>query len=257
MPSILRGLLVVIICACTALIPYVSAEDVSYGVANYVPIAGRNIIDGYIVSSINEGFFVSNKAYDENMVGLVTTRPAISFIDSDTGNKFPVVSSGKAQVLVSAVNGSIVVGDSITSSDIPGVGMKATKPGMVLGTALEPYNPSDPDTVSKIEVSVNIRFFGQNAGSNSVFDIFKLSLLTAVNEQPPVFFKYLTSGFVVIASVLLGFYFFGKVASKGIEALGRNPLAGRMIQFGIAVNVIITVVTIASGLIIAIIILRL
>lgn len=235
----------------------VAANDVSYGVANYVPIEGSNVIDGYIVSSINNGFFVSNKAYDENIVGVITTRPAISFIDSSTGDKYPMVASGKAYVLVSGLAGPVQVGDPITTSVLPGIGMKAMQPGLIIGTSLEEFAPQKPNDVKKIELAINIRYHGANAGSNSFFDVFKISLLSAANEQPPAFFKYLTAGSVVLGSVVLGFYFFGKVASKGIEALGRNPMAGRMIQFGITVNVLITIVTIASGLIIAIIILRL
>lgn len=235
----------------------VLADEVSYSVANYVDISGRNIVDGYIISSIDSGFFVSNKPYDENVVGIVTTRPAISFVDSDTKDKYPLVTSGKAYVLVSAKNGPIKAGDPIATSDVPGVGMKATKPGIIIGTALQEYKPTNPQTIQKIELAISIRYYGQNAGETSIFDLFKLSLVSAANEQPPVFFKYITAGFVVIGSVMLGFYFFGQVASRGIDALGRNPLAGRMIQFGIVLNVVITVVTIASGLIIAIIILRL
>jgi hypothetical protein len=70
---------------------------------------------------------------------------------------------------------------------------------------------------------------GRNIVESSIFDLFQLSLMTVANEQPPVFFKYIIAGFVVIGSVMLGFYFFGQVASRGIDALGRNPLAGKMV----------------------------
>jgi hypothetical protein len=39
-------------------------------------------------------------------------------------------------VKVSTKNGDIQPGDYITTSDIPGVGMKATEPGRVIGKAL-------------------------------------------------------------------------------------------------------------------------
>lgn len=37
---------------------------------------------------------------------------------------------------VTTINGDIASGDFITTSDIPGVGMKATEPGRVIGKAL-------------------------------------------------------------------------------------------------------------------------
>lgn len=136
--------------------------------------------------------------------------------------------------------------------------MKATEPGTILGTALEDYDPSDPNTITKIGVQIDIRYYSFNrVAAESVFDLFKISLSNAASQQPPIFFKYFTAAFVVIGSVILGIYFFGRVATKGVEALGRNPLAARIIEFGIVINVIITIATIAAGLIIAIVILRL
>jgi len=43
-------------------------------------------------------------------------------------------------VKVTTENGTIQVGDPITSSSTPGVGMKATKAGAIVGMALEPFN---------------------------------------------------------------------------------------------------------------------
>lgn len=235
------------------------SQGVSYGVANFATVNGENIEDGKIVTSSKEGFFISETPYDDAMVGVITTQPAISFIDTtDITNKQPIISSGNAFVLVSAKNGAIKEGDPITTSDIKGVGMKATEPGNILGAALEDFNPSDPNSIEKINVKIDIRYYSfSKAAAESVFDLFKISLSHAATQQPPIFFKYFTAAFVVIGSVILGLYFFGRVATKGVEALGRNPLAAKIIEFGIIINVIITVATIASGLIIAIIILRL
>jgi len=58
-----------------------------------------------------------------------------------------------------------------------------------------------------------------------------------------------------MAAQLLGFVAFGRVAGRGVEALGRNPLAARVIQLGIFLNVFITVAIIAAGILVAILIL--
>ena len=44
--------------------------------------------------------------------------------------------SGRVPVKVSTKNGDIRPGDYITTSDIPGVGMRATRAGHVIGKAL-------------------------------------------------------------------------------------------------------------------------
>jgi F0F1-type ATP synthase membrane subunit c/vacuolar-type H+-ATPase subunit K len=235
-----------------------AAEEISYGVAQYITIDDTNVQNGQLVTSSKSGFSISAKEYDENIYGVTAQKPAITFIETaNNDNKQQVVTSGNAIVLVNGQNGPIFKGDPITSSKAKGVGMKAKRPGVIIGTALENYNPKDPTVAQKISVQVDIRFFSMDVATSSFIDVFKLSMFSAANEQPPVFFKYFTAGFTIMGSILLGFYFFGRVAAKGIEALGRNPLASRMIQVGIIINVIITIATIVCGLIIAIVILRL
>ncbi len=233
-------------------------ETVSYGVAQIVEIPDEDVAPALIVGTSKDGFYLPTKEYDENIYGVVAELPAITFIDTeDYAQQQQVVTTGNALLQVSTANGPIAEGDPITTSGVKGIGMKATSPGMVVGTAMEPFNSDDPNEIGKINIKVEVHFFSLDQINQSIFDVFKLSLFTAANEQPPVFFKYFTAGLVVIGSILLGFYFFGRVAAKGVDALGRNPLASRMIQLGIIINVVITVATIASGLIIAIIILRL
>lgn len=235
-----------------------AAEEISYGVAQYVAIDDTDVKDGQIVTSSKQGFHISAKEYDDSIYGVVAKKPAITFIESgNNDNKQQVVTSGTAQLLVNGENGPIYKGDPITSSKVKGVGMKAKRPGVIIGTALENYNPSNPTSVDRVNIRIDVRFYSMDVATSSLIDVFKLSMFSAANEQPPVFFKYFTAGFTIMGSILLGFYFFGRVAAKGIEALGRNPLASRMIQIGIIINVIITIATIVCGLIIAIVILRL
>ncbi len=51
--------------------------------------------------------------------------------------------SGRVPVKVSTKNGDIQPGDYITTSDIPGVGMKATEAGRVIGKALTGLSGTD------------------------------------------------------------------------------------------------------------------
>jgi len=63
-------------------------------------------------------------------------------------------------VKVSTINGAINKGEPITSSSIPGVGMKATEAGPTVGKALEPFRcDTDGPCQGKILVFVNVGWF--------------------------------------------------------------------------------------------------
>lgn len=55
--------------------------------------------------------------------------------------------SGRVPVKVSTKNGEIRPGDYITTSDIPGVGMKATEAGHVIGKALTSLSGTGQGTI--------------------------------------------------------------------------------------------------------------
>jgi hypothetical protein len=232
--------------------------DVSLGIANYLPVQGSNIKNGDIVSFTNKGYFLSKTAYDSTVIGIVTTNPAVSLnIKNGSKNNYPVASSGTVIVNVSTQNGTIKKGDIITTSEIPGVGMKAEKSGFVLGNAMEAFSSSNPKEIGQISVALNLHYaYSNSTSANSIKDIFNLSLNSASNS-PSAFFKYLIAGIVIILSFILGFLSFGRVANTGVEALGRNPMASKMIQLGIALNVFITIAIIGAGFAMAFLIIRL
>lgn len=95
--------------------------------------------NGEIISSsnckISGEYYLCNKSYDLNIIG------TYFFVDSikvnPRLNEFPLKTSGVTYVKFNSENGEIKQGDPITSSSIPGVGMKATEKGIILGVALE------------------------------------------------------------------------------------------------------------------------
>lgn len=226
----------------------------SLGIANYYQIAVGEAKDGDIISSSDKGYHKANTPYDPGVVGVVTESPAVSFNLEDLENSVPVVSNGTVVVNISTENGPIKKGDLVTTSTKDGIGMKALKSGFVIGTALEDYSDSQPGTIA---VSLNIRFNSSSKTQvgQSLSDVFNLSALAAT-EQPSTVFKYFLAGVVAVLSFLLGFLSFGRVAAKGVEALGRNPLGGKVIELGIFLNVLITILIVASGLVVAFLILR-
>lgn len=75
--------------------------------------------------------------YAVKTLGIVSTKPGQVIGDVDgIGKPLPVALSGRVPVKVTLKNGDINPGDYIATSDIPGVGMKATEPGRVIGKAL-------------------------------------------------------------------------------------------------------------------------
>lgn len=228
----------------------------SLSLSNYIPIIDKQVKDGNIIISTSKGYSLSHQPYEQNIVGVVSQNSAIVFSGQSNANSYPIVSSGKTSILVSTLNGPIKKGDLVTTSSITGVGMRASRSGYVLGMALSEFTDKDNKQIGVVQVALNIHFATLNIKlGDNLLDIFKLSSL-ATYEQPLTVFKYFIAALIVFSSFFFGFFVFGKVAGKGVEALGRNPLASKMIGVGIVMNVIITVVVILSGLGLALVILR-
>ena len=92
--------------------------------------------------------------YDPNLMGVASTAPGL-VLGFTTGTE--VALSGRVPTAFSPINGPVAIGDPLTSSIYPGVAMKATQPGKIIGHALQAS-----DTTSTIEVFINV---GYDAGS--------------------------------------------------------------------------------------------
>ncbi len=84
---------------------------------------------------------------EEQIIGVVSTKPGLTlgFDDTPTGKResgYPVALTGRVPIKLSTENGPIAVGDQITLSSIPGVGMKARAGDVVVGSALEAFDGS-------------------------------------------------------------------------------------------------------------------
>jgi hypothetical protein len=229
----------------------------SLGVARIIQTKDKNIKDGSILSGSPKGAILSDTPYDSQVLGVVA-RDAAILINAQSGDRVaPVISVGTVYLLVSTKDGAIKKGDMIATSTMPGVGVKAIKSGYVLGTALEDYNNPNPKKVDKIAVDLALQYFNSKSVlPGSLSDILKIALLPTKDSPSPIF-KYIVAGGVVLSSFILGFLSFGRTAAKGIEALGRNPAAGKIIHLGIIFNVGIVVVIVFAGLAVSFLILRL
>jgi hypothetical protein len=110
-------------------------------------------------------FTYTKKPYQPDLVAIVsdindaTDFNSIGYNIKSEDNPVPIALNGRVKVKVSSINGNIKPGDYITSSSMPGVGMKANKAGKVIGIALNEYNNTDPNEIGLILVFVNPTFY--------------------------------------------------------------------------------------------------
>lgn len=234
-----------------------SAQINSLGIATYLPVIDKKVEDGDIIVTSEKGYTLSTIAYSSSIVGVVSLNPAISLKTEGAKSGYPVVESGISYVKVTDTNGNIKKGDFITSSQIRGTGMKADASGFIVGTALDDASFSKAGQIKLIQIHVSPRFLQSNiALSNSILDIFKIGKLAAT-EKPSKVLQYIVAAIITIVTFGAGFLIFARTVNTGIEALGRNPLAGRMIQLSIVFNVILIIVIIVAGTGLAYLVIRL
>jgi hypothetical protein len=103
-----------------------------------------------IDSSISAGVKKSSSSYDKNAIGIVSTKPGLVLGDGTaniTDTPVMIALTGRVPVKVNNENGPIAAGDNLTPSSVPGVAMKATRAGQIIGQAMNDYNASGEGTV--------------------------------------------------------------------------------------------------------------
>jgi len=142
--------------------------------AEYMPLASESFEAGDVVISrpateeekanglTNEPFIgvKASTSYDNNLLGVVSYSDIPALGTKVNDNYLPIALIGRVPVKVSTENGSIQPGDYLTSSTKPGVAMKATEAGPVIGKALEAYNNSNPDIIGSVILFINIGWYG-------------------------------------------------------------------------------------------------
>jgi len=239
--------------------PPIAGAQQSSGIATTVALNEANAQEGDIVSSTNGIFSLSNTDYDASAYGIIDKSSAAVFENASLKNGRPIVQSGKVNVRVSTLNGNIQKGTYIATSTIPGVGQLATQPGFIIGMALGDFSCQQvgvkkqkikDKTVCLGTIPLSLQIGTSNPYvtlRDNLIEMLKLGI-SSPYYSPLASLRYLLATLVTILSFVLGFYYFGRVAKNGIEALGRNPLAGKMIEFGIVLNLVLTVAIMGAGI---------
>ena len=217
--------------------PSVTPENIAEGIGVPVQVEDADAEDGDIISFASGKYHLSSESFDPGVFGVVSSGAIITIGAEGEQKASSVVNSGRAFVRVSSLSGDIKSGDPITTTSvIPGIGVKADGYGYTIGTALADFSSKDLEKIGKIPALINIRV-------SSPFKIFETS--------PRLALRYILGFLIAGGAIIIGFTYFGKVARTGVEAVGRNPLAARLVEFSVFLNLFLTLGIIAAGAVIA------
>ncbi len=227
----------------------------TYDFAISVPIIDPSVDEGSIISYVDGEYILSIEAFDTKLFGIVSGDPSLYLEDRNLESYALVGSKGEMDVRVSTKNGEIKRGDYLTSSEIPGVAQKADKSGRVLGISLDDYTNTDPNSIGYVAAYIDIKsHLKQESLTENLLTVISDGLSSAF-LTPLASLRYIMALIVTSITFAIAFLSFSRLTSRGVEALGRNPLAGSSIKSVIIFNFILTFIIIASGLAIAYLIL--
>lgn len=225
----------------------VIAQD-STGVAVSVPVTDTEAKAGDILCSTPEGIKRCSKEFDSAIYGVVVDDPTVFIQDPELPDTKLVIRSGVAKVNVNSTLGSIKSGEAVTSSTSTGVGVLAKGNGFVLGTAIDDYENTDANALGQVTVLVSPHYVtGLTSNRVNLLALLRNGLDGPILE-PLQSLRYVLAVFIVLVSFILGIIYFGRVARAGVEAVGRNPLASRTIQFSVFINIVLTILIVLIGL---------
>ncbi|MBI4127654.1 MAG: hypothetical protein HY459_01140, partial [Parcubacteria group bacterium] len=198
-------------------------------IAQFFPADNPHLPEGNLVSLYDADGSVkvrlTEKAADPNMVGIVVRDPGLD-IANNTFDGVRVAIGGRALVRVSAENGAVAIGDYLTSSSTPGVAIKATGKGMVIGKALSAFaRSSELGALGLIPVFINLTYYDpasatvvQGSDAGGLFANLNASGLTTLE-------RLVVTGPTVLQDTLIVYgtaTFEKEVSVKGVLTVGTE-----------------------------------
>lgn len=203
----------------------------------------QNLAAGAIVSqdtNNQNNVVAANEQTANNVIGVVVAQDGSLLSIDASENTIQVAVSGRANVLVSTLNGEIKNGDLITTTAISGVGAKANNGNKVLGIAQQSFDGTDSNAYTqnveqisgtpkqvKIGTIAVVITLGQqaNTDNDSQNKMGFTELLSKIAGKEVSLPRIVLSGLIVSISLVVITIMIFAAIKNGITATGRNPLA--------------------------------
>ncbi len=131
------------------------AIDESILPINYTEEDKRNLFpSGTLVCQSDHGVIPCSTTSYPRILGIISDAPAVKG-GEEGPDKVIVGLLGQVPARVSAANGPIKYGDLLTASNVPGIAVKASQAGEVIGRALGNYASSDSSSIGSIQIFVS------------------------------------------------------------------------------------------------------
>ena len=220
---------------------YPMTTDVSTGDLVGMTTTMATTIDGDQIPVLTK----TTQPYQRTAIGVASDKAkagdfnSIGYNIKENDNPHPVALKGRVPVKVTTINGTINPGDYITTSSIPGAGMKATQAGWVVGKALTGYSNTNTTEISTVMVYVESNWYDPGFsftsdgelvlnGSNGIYTVTQIGsnspIVTIISAASGVFGK-VRAGLVSTQELVVE-------QSAQISSLSVNSLtvAGQSIQ---------------------------
>jgi hypothetical protein len=179
---------------------------------------------------------IANSNY---ILGVVITSDSSQLsISSSNSNQVNVATNGVEQILVSDINGNIVVGDPITASPIAGIGMKASGNVKIIGVAQDSF-PNNTATkgsytdknknkqsvmLGSISVLVNVSYYYKQPDKTVIpTAVQNVANALAGKKVNPLPIIISISIFIVTLLVVVSIVY--SLIHSSIISVGRNPMS--------------------------------
>jgi hypothetical protein len=137
----------------------------SYDLAEDYPTRDDSLEPGDLVAADPNEAGLVKKANGpaETTVGIYSENPGLRLSQVDPtingARAVPIALAGRVPLKVTSASGDIKAGDYLAASNIPGVAVKATHAGPVVGRALASYSNADKANIGKVMVLINLSWF--------------------------------------------------------------------------------------------------
>jgi hypothetical protein len=201
-----------------------------------------------LVASTQDTVEPASQAKAAQLVGVAGDKPLIELSGNNSKSTVQVVVSGTTPALVSDINGPVKAGDKITASPVSGIGMKATDPTEVVGTAQTDLGSvttgnktvtgqdgsSQTIKVGLVPVAVNVAYYStasSSPASSLVPPLLQTIANTVTGRQVSPIRVLLGTAALLFGFITITVMLYISVRS-GITSIGRNPLAEGALRKG-------------------------